>query len=184
MIGTRATFRYAKAAVQKAIEDGQLDALAKDMDVVYNTLQNSRDLEAVLQSPIIKSELKYNLMQSVFNQFSDTSKNLLRLLAQNNRINNLDGVALKVKKLYLKHLGLAEAIATTAVPITPDLEKKILKKIVPLTNKKVSLINKVNPEIIGGFILRLDDIELNASVAHQINTLKQKFSSNAISWQN
>jgi len=104
MIGTRATFRYAKAAVQKAIEDGQLDALAKDMDVVYNTLQNSRDLEAVLQSPIIKSELKYNVMQSVFNQFSDTSKNLLRLLAQNNRINNLDGVALKVKKLYLKHL--------------------------------------------------------------------------------
>ena len=74
MIGTRAAFRYAKAAVQKAVEDGQLDALAKDMDVVYNALQNSRDLEAVLQSPIIKSELKYNVMQSVFNQFSDTSK--------------------------------------------------------------------------------------------------------------
>ena len=105
-------------------------------------------------------------------------------MAQNNRINNLDGVALKVKKLYLKHLGLAEAIATTAVPITPNLEKEILKKIVTLTNKKVSLINKVNPEIIGGFILRLDDIELNASVAHQINTLKQNLSSNAISWQN
>ena len=68
--------------------------------------------------------------------------------------------------------------------VSSGTKKEILKKIVPLTNKKVSLINKVNPEIIGGFILRLDDIELNASVAHQINTLKQKLSSNAISWQN
>jgi F-type H+-transporting ATPase subunit delta len=52
-----------------------------------------------------------------------------------------------------------------------------------LTEKKVTLVNKVDPAIIGGFILRLDDIALNASVAHQLNSLKQTLRSNAISWQ-
>ena len=183
MIGSRAALRYAKAAVQKAVEDGQLDALAKDMETVYDTVQNNRDLEAVLQSPVISTDKKHNALQAVFAQCSDAGKNLLRLVAENNRAHNLDGIALKVKELYHEHLGLAEAIATTAVPITPELEKEILAKVATLTDKKVTLLNKVDPEIIGGFIIRLDDIQLNASVAHQLNTLKQNLRSNAISWQ-
>ena len=183
MIGTRAALRYAKAAVQKAIEDGTLEALAKDMEVVYNSVQNNRDLEAVLQSPVISIDLKHNALQAVFAQCSKSGKNLLRLVAQNNRAHNLDGIALKVKELYQEHLGLVEAIATTAVPITPALEKEILEKVATLTDKKVTLKNKVNPEIIGGFILRIDDVQLNASVAHQLITLKQNLRSNEISWQ-
>ena len=183
MIGTRAALRYAKAAVQKAIEDGNLDALAQDMNVVYNTVQNNRDLEAVLQSPVISADLKHNTLQGVFAQCSEAGKNFLRLVAQNNRAHHLDGIALKVKELYQDHLGKVEAIATTAVPITPELEKDILAKVATLTDKKVTLVNKVDPEIIGGFILRLDDVQLNASVAHQLNTLKQNLRSNAISWQ-
>ena len=183
MIGTRAALRYAKAAVQKAIEDGKLDTLAKDMDVVYNTVQNNRDLEAVLQSPVVNTDLKHNVLQAVFAQCSESGKKFLRLIAQNNRAHHLYGIALKVKELYQEHLGNVEAIATTAVPITPELEKDILAKVATLTDKKVTLVNKVDPEIIGGFILRLDDVQLNASVAHQLNTLKQNLRSNAISWQ-
>lgn len=183
MIGTRAALRYAKAAVQKAIEDGNIDALAKDMDVVYNTVQNNRDFESVLQSPVISADLKHNALQAVFAQCSDAGKNFLHLIAENNRAHNLDGIALKVKELYQEHLGLVEAVATTAVPITPELEKEILAKVATLTDKKITLVNKVDPEIIGGFILRLDDIQLNASVAHQLNTLKHNLRSNAISWQ-
>ena len=84
---------------------------------------------------------------------------------------------------FQEHLGLVEAIATTAVPITPKLEKEILAKVATLTDKKVTLVNKVDPTIIGGFILRIDDVALNASVAHQLNSLKQTLRSNAISWQ-
>lgn len=183
MIGTRAASRYAKAAVKKAIEDGTLDTLAKDMDLIYNTVQKNRDLEAVLQSPIISSELKHNTLQAVFAACGPSAKNLLHLVAKNNRTHNLDGIAFKVKEFYQEHLGLVEAVATTAVPITPELEKEILAKVTTLTDKKVTLINKVDSSIIGGFILRVDDVQLNASVAHQLNSLKQTLRSNAISWQ-
>ena len=83
MIGTRSALRYAKAAVQKAIEDGQLDVLAQDMETVYDTVQNNRDLEAVLQSPVISAELKHNTLQAVFAQCSPTGKNLLQQLQPN-----------------------------------------------------------------------------------------------------
>ena len=129
MIGTRAALRYAKAAVQKAIEDGNLDALAKDMDVVYNTVQNNRDLESVLQSPVISASLKDNALQAVFARCSDAGKNFLRLIAENNRAHHLDGISLKVKELYQEHLGLVEAVATTAVPTSPELEREILAKV-------------------------------------------------------
>jgi F-type H+-transporting ATPase subunit delta len=183
MIGTRAALRYAKAAIQKSIEDGTVDALAKDMKVVYDTVQNNRDLEGVLQSPVISSDLKHNALQAIFAQCSPAGKSLLRLVAENNRTHHLDGIAFKVIELYQQHLGLVEAIATTAVPITPELEKEILTKVARLTDKKVTLVNKVDPAIVGGFVLRLGDVELNASVAHQLNSLKQTLRSNAISWQ-
>lgn len=80
MIGTRAALRYARAAVQKAIEDGNLDTLAKDMDVVYNTVQNNRDLEAVLQSPMISADLKHNTLQGVFARVAKQVKTFYVLL--------------------------------------------------------------------------------------------------------
>ena len=89
MIGTRAALRYAKAAIQKAIEDGTVDALAKDMKVVYDTVQNNRDFEGVLQSPVISSDLKHNALQAIFAQCSPAGKSLLRLVAENNRTHQL-----------------------------------------------------------------------------------------------
>ena len=68
-------------------------------------------------------------------------------------------------------------------PLRQSYEKEILTKVATLTDKKVTLVNKVDPEIIGGFTIRLDDIQLDGSVAHQLNTLKQNLRSNAISWQ-
>jgi len=183
MIGSRAALRYAKAAVQKAIEDGTLDDLAKDTKVVYDPVQNNRDLEGVLQSPVIGADLKHKALQAISAQCSPAGKNLLRLVAENNRTYHLDGIAFKVMELHQDHLGLVEATAITAVPITPELEQEILTKVASITDKKVTLVNKVDPAVIGGFVLRLGDVELNASVAHQLNALKQTLRSNAISWQ-
>ena len=152
--------------------------------LILKQAQSAVTAELITETKLgLSTDLKHNALQAVFAQCSDAGKNLLRLVAENNRAHNLDGIALKVKELYHEHLGLVEAIATTAVPITAELEKEILTKVATLTDKKVTLVNKVDPEIIGGFTIRLDDIQLNASVAHQLNTLKQNLRSNAISWQ-
>ena len=64
---------------------------------------------------------------------------------------------------------------TTAVPITAALEKQVLQKIAALTGDKANLVNVVNPEILGGFVLRVGDIEYNASISNHLNQLRKEF---------
>jgi F-type H+-transporting ATPase subunit delta len=70
------------------------------------------------------------------------------------------------------------ATVTTAVPLTKELEAKVLAKIKELTGNDVSLENKIDESIIGGFILRVGDLQYNASIANKLNTLKREFTNN------
>jgi F-type H+-transporting ATPase subunit delta len=72
--------------------------------------------------------------------------------------------------------GIEKAIVTTAVPMTPELESKVMSKILTFSNKKVVIENIVNPAIIGGFILRIGDNQYNASIASRLLVLKRELS--------
>jgi F-type H+-transporting ATPase subunit delta len=100
----------------------------------------------------------------------------LAVVADNNRAAHLDGIALKYKQLYHELQGKQEAHVTTAVPLTPALEKAVMEKINTLTDKKVELVSTVDKDIIGGFILRLGDKQFDASVSNQLQSLKHKLS--------
>lgn len=176
MKGSRVAIRYAKALLATAQEKKAVDQVAADMEVIHATLENSEDLAAVLRSPVISASLKSNTLQAVFGQTSSLVKTFLALVAENNRSAHLDGMALKFKQLYNQHLGKQEALVTTAVPLSPALQDEVMAKIKTLTDKKVELVNKVDKYILGGFVLRLDDLQYDASVSSQLQSLKQKLS--------
>ena len=176
MKGSRVAIRYAKALIATAQEQQALDQVAEDMESVYTTLENSQELKAVLASPVISAELKGDTLKSIFGKVSPVVKTFLALVAENNRANHLDGVALKYKQLYQELQGKQEAEVTTAVPLTLALEKVVMEKIKTLTDKKVELVSKVDQDIIGGFILRLGDQQFDASVANQLQSLEHKLS--------
>jgi len=176
MKGSRVAIRYAKALLATAQEKKAVDQVAADMEVIHATLENSEDLAAVLRSPVISASLKSNTLQAVFGQTSSLVKTFLELVAENNRSAHLDGMALKFKQLYNQHLGKQEALVTTAVPLSPALQDEVMAKIKTLTDKKVELVNKVDKYILGGFVLRLDDLQYDASVSSQLQSLKQKLS--------
>ena len=96
------------------------------------------------------------------------------MLTRNNRIDLLDQVATAYLTLLEKHQGKETAIVTTAVPLTPALEKVVLAKAKELSSADISLENNVDPSIVGGFILRIGDLQYNASVAHQLDHLKRE----------
>ena len=75
-------------------------------------------------------------------------------------------------------MGYEVAIVTTAIPLSTEMEKTILEKINTLTSNEVSIKNIINPDIIGGFILRLGDIQYDASILQKIQTLKRNFKKN------
>ncbi|MEC7568120.1 MAG: ATP synthase F1 subunit delta [Bacteroidota bacterium] len=176
MKGSRVAIRYAKALLATAQEHQAVDQVADDMESVYTTLENSQELKAVLASPVISADLKGDTLKAIFGKVSPVVKTFLALVAENNRANHLDGVTLKYKQLYQELQGKQEAEVTTAVPLTPALEKVVMEKIKTLTDKKVELVSTVDQDIIGGFILRLGDQQFDASVANQLQSLEHKLS--------
>lgn len=178
MTGSRAATRYAKAGLEFAGEKGAQESVYADMGKINAFLEEYKDLKVAIQSPVIKSEDKRAMLNEVFPGLDQVSQDLIRLLVENKRIEILQGVAQKYCALYEESRNLQEAVVTTAVALTPELETRILGKVMELTGKKASLKQVVDPAIVGGFILRVGDLQYDASIANRLNALKREFVQN------
>lgn len=174
---SRAAIRYAKAILQKANENNTEAVVFGDMQSVYKTIEDSRELQAVLQSPVIKANDKKDALLKIFNGQSEATHSLINILIANKRASLLGSVAKSYVDIYNDQKGVKAATVITAVPLTPEMETKVLAKVKELTGSdKVTLNSEIDSDIIGGFILRMGDIQYNASIANQLGNLKREFS--------
>ena len=178
MAGSRAAIRYAKAALSLASDQKAAEAVNNDMIGIANTIAESVELDQVLKSSVIKTEVKKAVLDKIFPGLNKISSDLFNVLITNKRIDILGDVAAKYTVLFDELSGKEVAQVTTAIPMTEDLEIKVLAKIKQLTTKAVELENVVDESILGGFILRIGDKQYNASVANKLNRLKREFSLN------
>lgn len=174
MRNTRAALRYAKAALSTSLEQNNETALAQDMEAIRSVFTENSELLAFLQNPVVNNAAKADTVNKVFPNLNSLSKEVVALLAKNNRIDLLNEVAVAYLTLLKQHQGKETAIVTTAVALTPDLEKTILAKAKQLSSAEITIENTIDPSIIGGFILRIGDVQYNASVAHQLDQLKRE----------
>lgn len=178
MSGSRAAVRYAKAILSFALEQNKEVQVNEDMLLIVNTIEESADLKLMLNSPVLKSELKKAALKAVFSdKVSSLSIGLLDLLIENKRLSILNDVAQKYTVLFDKLKGIEIAKVTTAVPLTEELTKQVLAKVKEITGKEASVENIINADIIGGFILRIGDVQYDASIANKLQGLKRQFES-------
>ena len=178
MAGARAAIRYAKALLSLASDDKTADAVNSDMKLIADTIAGNKELRDALQSPVISSSDKKAVLLEVFKGANKSTLSLIDTLNTNNRIDILGDVATKYNQLFDESKGIQVAMVTTAVELTADLKKKVLAKAKELTGKDVEVENIIDESILGGFILRIGDVQYNASVANQLNKLKQEFTLN------
>ena len=178
MAGARAAIRYAKALLSLASDQKAADVVNKDMKLIADTVANNKELSDALQSPVIPSSDKKAVLLEVFKKSNKTTLSLIDTLMTNNRIDILVNVASKYNQLFDESKGIQIATVTTAVALSADLKKKVLAKAKELTGKNVEVENIIDESILGGFILRIGDVQYNASVANQLNKLKQEFTLN------
>ncbi|HBY68202.1 MAG TPA: ATP synthase F1 subunit delta [Flavobacteriaceae bacterium] len=175
----RAAIRYAKAVLQKAEENNTQNVMFGDMQSVKATLDGSKELQNMLQSPVIKAEDKKEALLKIFSGKSDLTKNLIQVLVINQRLNLLGVVAESYIYLYNEAQGVKVAEVTTAVPLTSELKETVLVKVKELTGStSVTINNIIDTTIIGGFILRVGDLQYNASIANKLNRIKREFTLN------
>ena len=176
MSGSRAAIRYAKAILSFALEQQKEVEVNNDMLLIAATINESTDLQLLLTSPVVKTDLKKSALKAVFaTKISSLSEGLINLLIDNKRLAILEEVAKKYTVIYDSLKGIEVAKVTTAVPLTDELNKQVLNKVKEITGKNATIENIVNPDIIGGFILRVGDVQYDASVANKLQVLKRQF---------
>lgn len=174
---SRAAIRYAKAVLQHANDTNATQQVFEDMKSVHGTITASKELRNMLKSPIIKGEDKKQALLTIFKEQSDTTKSLINVLVDNKRSDVLGGVSQSFISLYNEAKGVKVAQVTSAVALTSELETKVLAKVKELTGSDlVTIENTIDESIIGGFILRVGDIQYNASIANQLGNIKREFS--------
>ena len=177
MSNNRAAIRYAKAILELSQEQNSSDETYSNMQLIETTITESNELQTVLNSSIIKSDVKKSALLAIFDgKLNTISTGLINILVTNKRIAELDDVASQYIVLYDAMKGKQIAKVTTAIPLTADLKKAVLSKVKELTGKEAILENIVNPEILGGFILRVGDIQYDASISNKLNVIKRQFS--------
>ena len=169
---SRAAIRYAKAMYDIANEENSINEVYKDMNFINELNSDSLDFKNLLSNSQINFQDKKKLILSLIKQSNALTEKLIDLLIHNKRVKIIGDIASSFIQLYNKNNNIKEAIIITASPINNELESKILSMINIKDAKSVNLTNVVNPNIIGGFIIRFDGKEYNASVKQNLNNLK------------
>ena len=173
---SRAAARYAKAVLELSIQKGTKRETFEQMKDVLNTLQGSKELKVMLKSPVVKQADKRAALKQIFSNSTEVILNLMDMLIDNKRGNLLEAVAENFITQYNTSIGAVEAEVSSAIPLDSILEQKVFDKIKEITGAtEVRLINKVDPTIIGGFVLRVGDMQYDASIANNFEQLKKEF---------
>ncbi|MFN8437731.1 MAG: ATP synthase F1 subunit delta [Cytophagales bacterium] len=171
--------RYAKSLLDISKENGALESVKSDMDALAKAIAESKDLELLLKSPIISQEKKLDVLKAVFgSKLGSLSMAIIELTVKKGRENILGVVAQEFIKQYNSIMGYQNAEVVTAVPMTPDVENEVKGLIEKISSSKVILTKKVDPKILGGFIAKVGDKQIDESVASKLNKIKLEFTKN------
>ena len=178
MKSSRAAIRYAKALILESVEKDSLEEMNSDMRIILNTFEENQNLRSLVESRVVKNSLKLSTLSLIFKNLNSLAIKFINVLSENNRIDLLEIISFKFTELYKEQKGIKSALVTTAVPLNEEMKSEVLSVISKLTNKQTTLSNKVDSSLIGGFILRVGDIEYNASFRNKLKTIKQEFTKN------
>ena len=171
--------RYARALFNLASELNELDAVNADMILVDKTISDNREFELVLKSPIIKPWKKIEIVHAIFDsKISKTSRTFFDLILKKRREVHIHQIVRQFVVLFLERNGVEEVLLTTAHKIDEPFRKKIIQLVEQKTGSKVELEEKIDPSIIGGFILRYGDNQIDASLERDLESIRQEFSKN------
>ncbi|MEY2938278.1 MAG: hypothetical protein RL062_867 [Bacteroidota bacterium] len=176
---SRIAYRYAKSLLDLCIERNEVDAVAQNMSDLHATIRQSRELELMLTSPVIKGDAKWKVMTTLFEKsMGVTTMKFVHLIIEKGRESYLKDVAYSLAGLVRTHRNQVLAEVVTAAPLDESTRQAILVAAQSLTTAQIQITERVDSSLIGGFVVRVGDKQLDASIAQKIKQLKREFSEN------
>jgi F-type H+-transporting ATPase subunit delta len=171
--------RYAKALFEMALENGILDRVNADMELVANVVSENRELRQLMVNPVVTSLRKQKIFKSVFEKHLDKlSISFLNILIRKGREYEVPEIAHQYLQLFLEHKNIVVAEIVTAIAVNEETSNRIKNLVANLTKKEISVKSKIDPAIIGGFKINMEDYQYDASIRKVIDNMHKEFDKN------
>lgn len=168
--------RYARALFEFATEQNKIEEVKADMDYVYQLCQASDDFMKLLKSPVIKVAKKVEIIKAVFDgKLSELSMHYLEIISKSRRETFIPSIANQYILSYNDSIGLKIVDFESAYDMDDKLKNQIIKALSEQTGKQIQLKEKINKDLIGGFIVNMDNRQYDASIRARLTKLKAEF---------
>jgi F-type H+-transporting ATPase subunit delta len=180
MPNPRLASRYAKSILDLAIETNQLEKIFTDIKWLQDVLKENRDFLNLLRSPIIKADKKKKILDAILDtRVSALTSGFITLLISKHRESNLPEIITSFISLYKQHKNIHIVKLTTAIPVSDDIRKAIVGQVKKTAGyDNIELEEKVDENIIGGFVLQIGDQLVDASIAYDLKAIARQFENN------
>jgi F-type H+-transporting ATPase subunit delta len=165
---------YARALFQAAKENDVLDRVHDELDEFADTLAEDRQLQAFFFSPYFSAEEKKEGVDKVVSGADEHFVNFLKLLTERHRMPVLFRIRNAFNELWAEENRLLPVSVTAAVDLDESLVKDIGKRIEEQTGRKVELSSKTDPEVLGGLVVQVGNMVLDASVRNRLEQLRKQ----------
>jgi len=173
--------RYAKSLIDLSEEQNVLEAINADMVFFLKTLKENSQLRAVLGNPLISQSKKLSILTEVFgSKVNHISVSFFKIMINKGRGEILYATAQQFINLYNIKKHITKAVVVSAAALSDANKQTLLSEVKTAIGGDVSLEAKVNPELIGGFVLTIGDRQLDTSVQSSLNRIRKDFAQKAV----
>ena len=173
---SRVTSRYAKSVLGLAEELKTLEPVKDDMAGIIAICEANGDLLHFLKSPVIAHETKEKILKTVFEgKVNELTMKFITLLTKKGREGALYEVAKAFLNQYNIKKGIQKATVFTAVKIDAKLKASFEDLVAKALDKKVILEEEIKEDLLGGFVLRVDDQQVDNSVKSKLQEVRKSF---------
>jgi F-type H+-transporting ATPase subunit delta len=164
---------YARSLFEVAQEHDALDRIHEELDQFADELGGNHDLQVFFFSPHFSSQEKKDAVGKLLEDADERFARFLEVLAERHRMPAIFRIRRQLDELWAKENKLLEVTVTSAVDLDEDVVKDIGDKIADQTGKRIDLSSKVDPEVLGGLVVQVGNMVLDASVRNRLESLRK-----------
>lgn len=166
--------RYASALFELADQANSVEAVGRDLAAFDRMIGESADLERLVRSPVFTAEEQVASVSAILGAMGITglAANFLKLVASKRRLFAVRDMAKSYAALADRKAGISRAEVTVAASLSPDHRAAVTDALAGITGGSVQIVERVDPSIIGGLIVKLGSKMVDASVRTKLNSLK------------
>ena len=166
-------YRYAKALIDLANQQGVVKEVHDDMSFFETVCRENADFVAVMANPIVRHDNKLNILKKIFeNKVNSVTFSIFSVLTKKNREKLIYPIAKEFQKLYNVQSGIQVVQISSSVALTDAQKSQFSELVASATNKKIEIEESVDESLIGGYVLRVGDTQIDTSVKKKLNELK------------